>query len=350
TCQCQVTLPNQPIKEALYLHNFVNSNLTLRDCKFRPYDAKDMCPDPDIRYYLYNKGERQPVDFSQSDWLRQSVWDSTKEDIFLIHGYAGGDDMLPMVMLRDAYITNGSYNVWIVDWGNLCPPPCYRAAVNNMRAVARCTGDLLTSLRLAGLQTERVTCVGHSLGAHVCGLIARFVTFRVHRIVALDPARPLISNSLRLTSGSAAAVHVLHTNAGHYGEAGRAGHVDFCINGGRIQPYCEEMDIDIQLCSHVWAVCYMAESLFPELAKTAEPCTRRCPTGPISGNRVGLPVVMGQNTPITASGSYCIHDKSPPFCPAHQGAIGDKRCCLITPEIKPPKNQVPESTTPNFFN
>lgn len=63
--------------------------------------------------------------------------------------------------------------------------------------------------------------------------------FRLHRIIALDPARPLVTGSIRLSSGDAAAVHVLHTNAGHYGEAGRAGHVDFCINGGKIQPYCE---------------------------------------------------------------------------------------------------------------
>lgn len=76
-------------------------------------------------------------------------------------------------------------------------------------------------------------------GAHICGLISKFVLFRLHRIVALDPARPLVTSMLSLGSGDAAAVHVLHTNAGHYGEAGRAGHVDFCINGGKIQPFCE---------------------------------------------------------------------------------------------------------------
>lgn len=69
--------------------------------------------------------------------------------------------------------------------------------------------------------------------------MSRNVKFRVHRIVALDPARPLIPQASRLTSGDAGAVQVLHTNAGHYGEAGRAGHVDFCINGGRVQPFCE---------------------------------------------------------------------------------------------------------------
>lgn len=58
--------------------------------------------------------------------------------------------------------------------------------------------------------------------------------------LGLDPARPLIRASApnRLDSGDANSVQVFHTNAGHYGEMGRVGHVDFCINGGKSQPYC----------------------------------------------------------------------------------------------------------------
>ncbi|XP_060527849.1 phospholipase A1 member A-like [Cylas formicarius] len=333
----QVTLPGQPVKDALFLHNFVPSNNTLKDCVFRPSNDKDLCPDPDVRFVLYTNDKRQPVDQGQTDWLRQSVWDPLKENILLIHGYAGGEDTLPINVVRDAYMRNGSYNIWMVDWGALGEPPCYRASVHNMRAVARCTGEFISSLRIAGLPTEKLTCVGHSLGAHVCGLISQFVLFRMHRIVALDPARPLITNNVRLTNGAANAVHVLHTNAGHYGESGRTGHVDFCINGGRIQPYCEGADIDAQLCSHVWAVCYMAESLMPSLRRKAEPCSRRCPSAPRPGvNRVGIPVLMGQGTPLTASGSYCVHDDYPPYCPRKQGDIGDPRCCLKAPEIVQP--------------
>jgi phosphatidylserine sn-1 acylhydrolase len=59
-----------------------------------------------------------------SNWLRMSAWNSTKENIILIHGYAGGDDVLPMVVLRDAYLKHGEYNVFVVDWSLLSPPPC----------------------------------------------------------------------------------------------------------------------------------------------------------------------------------------------------------------------------------
>lgn len=62
----------------------------------------------------------------------------------------------------------------------------------------------------------------------------------VQTFLGLDPARPLIKsgNAHRLDAGDARSVQVVHTNAGKYGETGRVGHVDFCVNGGRTQPYC----------------------------------------------------------------------------------------------------------------
>lgn len=43
----------------------------------------------------------------------------------------------------------------------------------------------------------------------------------------------------------------------------------------------------------------MAESINTELALNAEPCARRCPTGPRPGLKLGIPVKMGQHTPMT---------------------------------------------------
>jgi hypothetical protein len=60
----------------------------------------------------------------ESNWLRMSAWNSSKENVILVHGYASGDDVLPMNVLRDAYLTNGEYNVFVVDWSALCLPPC----------------------------------------------------------------------------------------------------------------------------------------------------------------------------------------------------------------------------------
>lgn len=61
-------------------------------------------------------------------------------------------------------------------------------------------------------------------------------------VTGLDPAKPLIDlftmDEFRLTRDDADFVEVIHTNSGVYGEYPQIGHVDFCVNGGRMQPIC----------------------------------------------------------------------------------------------------------------
>lgn len=47
--------------------------------------------------------------------------------------------------------------------------------------------------------------------SHICGLMANHLNFRLERIIALDPARPLIrpGNQNRLDTGDARAVQVI---------------------------------------------------------------------------------------------------------------------------------------------
>lgn len=55
----------------------------------------------------------------------------------------------------------------------------------------------------------------------------------------VDPAKPLIRNRLsgRLDAGDANVVQIIHATA-RYGDSKRMGHVDFCLNGARVQPFC----------------------------------------------------------------------------------------------------------------
>lgn len=226
--------------------------------------------------------------------------------------------------------------------------------------------------------------------------MSKHLNFRLERIIALDPARPLIrpGNQNRLDSGDARSVQVIHTNAGYYGEAGRIGHIDFCVNGGRRcelalidlldirlwnviiaifrrQPFCTNTT-NVNLCSHIWSVCYLAHSVFDKNEIIAEPCLRKCPSGVnllptvvkpgrTSKSRYGFAlnygIPFGQFTPKTwfdwktywqevtlanwflssfvsfsASGSFCVKGSEPPFCPKHANDIGDRRCCLESPE------------------
>lgn len=80
-------------------------------------------------------------------------------------------------------MNHGDYNVFMVDWGALCRAPCYVAAVYNLKPVAKCLALSFSFLRMSGMPVQRTTCVGHSLGAHICGLMANYLDFRIERII-----------------------------------------------------------------------------------------------------------------------------------------------------------------------
>ncbi|XP_047002929.1 uncharacterized protein LOC124620301 [Schistocerca americana] len=238
------------LEQALLLGLNSTDEFTFRDCVWRRGGDRDACPDPDIHLYLYTSANASRVEVPQSraalargEWLREAVGGGGglggRQLVLLVHGYAGGDGLLPAVVLRDAYLRSGRFWVLVVDWGALGRPPCYPAAVHNLRTAASCLARQLSALRqLAGLAPA--ACVGHSLGAHLCGLLARQLRFRLPSIIGLDPARPLVRAALRLAQGDAGHVQTLHTNAGHYGELAtpRMAHVSVCVNGGRLQPFC----------------------------------------------------------------------------------------------------------------
>ncbi|VVC95621.1 unnamed protein product [Leptidea sinapis] len=70
---------------ALFLNSDTFGNATLDDCVWK---------------------RDRDVDLFSEDWLRQSDWEPSHETILLIHGYAGGDDTLPIIVLRDAMSTS----------------------------------------------------------------------------------------------------------------------------------------------------------------------------------------------------------------------------------------------------
>lgn len=152
---------------------------------------------------------------------------------------------------------HGGYNLFFVDYTRISRPPCYVSLVNNVQFISKCIGHYLNKLRRNGLHVQQLTCVGHSLGATICGVLKRYLQFQLNKIIGicvltntftkistsfhvigLDPARPLIFGNFRLSRTDARFVHVLQTNAGYYGGVGSMGHVNVCVNGGLIQPYC----------------------------------------------------------------------------------------------------------------
>ena len=95
-------------------------------------------------------------------------------------------------------------------------------------------------------------CVGHSLGAHVCGFMGRESDVPLEKIIGMDPAGPLFERNFeidRLNSGSAQMVEAIHTNTGGFGLGIKkpVGIRDIYVNGGKKHPHCSG---SLKFCSH----------------------------------------------------------------------------------------------------
>ena len=112
---------------------------------------------------------------------------------------------------------------------------------------------------------NKVYCVGHSLGAQICGFMAKMAksmssNFVFAKIIAMDPAGPVFndeqhSSDLRLNERDAPIVEVWHTNTNSLGFKKPMGTVDFYINGGARQPWgCSAAkERGIGICSHIYS-------------------------------------------------------------------------------------------------
>ncbi|KAK9738376.1 Lipase [Popillia japonica] len=281
------------------------------------------CPDNDIKFYLYVPEDKAPIrkriDVRNPLALKIAGFNPHRKSVLIIHGFNGTESKTPMTTLRNAYLFRGDHNVFTVDYQPIARFPCYLSALSNTRLVGQCAAQLYAYIMDLGGRAEKTMCVGHSLGAHICGMMSNHLTKKQHRIIGLDPARPLISRfatrEFRLTTEDAHQVEVFHTNAGILGEVNRIGHVDFCINGGTNQPGCKGHKLKRARCSHFQSVCFFAATVRGTSLK-ASPCASDCPKRKNSwGLLPGRSIPMGYDTPFTARGSYCIKHIVDTDCP-----------------------------------
>ncbi|XP_028167627.1 phospholipase A1 isoform X1 [Ostrinia nubilalis] len=281
------------------------------------------CPDSEINFFLFTpeRPYQQWVDVRYPKHLVDYGWKASRKNVLIIHGFNGTHSKSPMTLLRDAYLSRKDHNVFMVDWSPLTRFPCYLSALSNMKLTSQCTAQLYSSITLAGGLAKMTTCVGHSLGAHICGMISNHLTEKQYKIVGLDPARPLVnaygSSLFRLGRDDAHVVHVIHTNAGFLGETGLVGHADFCVNGGRLQPGCKGHMMRISRCSHFKSSCYFAASVRRRLKLVGVPCDTSCPK---ESGKWGIrldrrSIMLGEDTPASSRGMYCVKLNFEEDCP-----------------------------------
>jgi len=243
-----------------------------------------------IHFFLWTSENPTQADTIQLDEgsLQQSHFNPENPIIILAHGWNSnglknngkgyGADF------ADDYFAVGDFNLFSIDWGDLESWANYPHAAAITKPVGEHAALLVELLLTKHDVLENIHLVGHSLGAHVVGFIAKTVQSmglgKIKQITGLDPAYPffeLHGPEGRIDKSDAEFVQIIHTNSGFLWDGclsfkAPLGHVDFYPEGGDHQPGCDDLcfincaeipiiDLIRGGCSHERANSYFAESI-----------------------------------------------------------------------------------------
>lgn len=215
--------------------------------------------DPDlskINFYLWTRENQDDFDTIELsfDSLMSSHFNPDHPIIILSHGWNSNGLIAEKGFgkgFADAYLSVGNYNVFSIDWGDLESWANYPAAASRTRPVGEHAAKLVKILSEFDV-LDNIHVVGHSLGAHVAGFLAKKVQEmglgKLKRVTGLDPAQPffdLAGPPERIDKTDAEFVQIVHTNSGMIWDGCLSikkslGHVDFYPAGGVHQPGCVE--------------------------------------------------------------------------------------------------------------
>uniref|UniRef100_A0A224XS44 Putative pancreatic lipase-like enzyme n=1 Tax=Panstrongylus lignarius TaxID=156445 RepID=A0A224XS44_9HEMI len=261
----------------------------------------------EIKFFLYTrKNPLMHEEFLLDNFLflKSTNFNASKPIKILIHGWKCFYGSAFNVLVKNAYLTQYDVNVIVVDWSKysqLLYPYSRYLIVDIAEVIAKLVDKLCDEF---GIDPDNIHIVGHSLGAHLAGIVGLKTARKLSRVTGLDPAGPYfsISNIERISPNSAKFVDIIHTGGRFAGFYGRLGHVDFYPNGGTaIQPGCG-WDI-LTLRSHRRAYWLFAESITTPEGFSAELCDswhhfkkNICE----KGNKT----VMGEHVSPSARGTY----------------------------------------------
>ncbi|XP_046993990.1 lipase member H-like [Schistocerca americana] len=257
----------------------------------------------DVIFELYTKSNPSSAQILTAGGSYTGNFVASKETKLVTHGWMNEGDH--MSAIRDGWIQAGDYNVIVIDWSAEAGNWNYAQAKAAVTGVGEIVATFINWLASLGASTNNMQLVGHSLGAHVCGVAGNRVTAgRLNRITGMDPAAPLFGSESaadRLDASDAGFVQVIHTNGGLLGWYDAMGTADFYPNGGKFQPGC---DFDVTgACSHGRSTEFFAESITTGTGFKAYQCGSWDDFN--AGNCASNPTaLMGEKLSSSASGTY----------------------------------------------
>ncbi|GJQ69471.1 hypothetical protein Trydic_g6578 [Trypoxylus dichotomus] len=281
----------------------------------------------DITFDLYTR--HNPIQASvlrigDDDALIKSHFNFSEPTVFFFHAFFESSTSTTATVIRTAYLQRKDHNIILLNAPRMEAGPWYLTAARNTRVVGEYSAKFIDFLVTRGLHLPSLHLIGLSLGAQMAGVTGQNVrSGRISRITGLDPAGPLFTKwpkSLKLDSGDAEFVDVIHTDAGIFGYPRAIGHVDFWPNGGiSPQPGCTPQEVkkrnpdaivETVFCSHWRSYQFYAESVIKEYSFLAINCKnwKHFRTGQCDPEQV--PVSMGFLVHPHARGNYYLTTRS----------------------------------------
>ncbi|XP_072742663.1 phospholipase A1-like [Anoplolepis gracilipes] len=233
--------------------------ITNQDCIFAPAS---------MSMVLYNNDNLEGKNIGVSESCDNV--NTSKPIVFIVHGFISDANSTYTYELAKQMVKN-NYTVFSLDWSNAaCKNGIpvlklleYPVAVKNTREIGKLMAKYVIQLiDECKIPLDKITFVGHSLGAHVCGFAAKHIqeetSYTIVRIFGADPAAPLFATNCcdeRLCKTDAINVIVLHTSI--LGIPYCMGRIDLWFNGGKKQPDCGLLE-NIP-CSHSRSIEYLTD-------------------------------------------------------------------------------------------
>ncbi|KAL2730514.1 phospholipase A1 VesT102-like [Vespula maculifrons] len=259
-------------------HNLVSLTTDLLNAEENTESERDTMMDLHNRvyFYLYTANNRiypDAISINDLESLKKSNFNFNRPTRIITHGWMNSHNSDSCILIRDAYLNQGDYNVIVIDWSKISINP-YLWTSRRVKMIGQYVSTMLNFLEKEGMDLSTTTMVGHSLGAHVVGLAARYAKGTVNYVIGLDPALPGFNGAKigsRISQGDANYVEIIHTNGGILGYSNSIGDVDFYPNGGIRQAGCI---IDVGgACSHLRAYQFFAESINSKVGFHAKKCS-----------------------------------------------------------------------------
>lgn len=104
--------------------------------------------------------------------MQNKNFNGKSSTILFISGWTQSPDAEASQLLIKAYLKRGDYNILVLDWSDYSVG-LYSAVMIRMSKISRIYGRVLLRLFDKGLDSKSLHCIGHSFGAHSCGIIGR---------------------------------------------------------------------------------------------------------------------------------------------------------------------------------